>query len=158
MNSRQLKISYAAVVLESYSFFLTISDQVPLIWIHDYHLMLAANTIREVAEEENLSCKIGFFLHIPFPSFDIVKVFPWVDILIQVGWRKHELNVAGNGARCRCWPRLFRGVRELTGGKVASLGRVWNRIFCGRTGRLQYTKPFPKTLNNLLSFGETQPR
>ena len=50
--------------------------------------MLAANTIRQTAEEENLSCKIGFFLHIPFPSFDIVKVFPWVDMIIQVsfGW------------------------------------------------------------------------
>jgi trehalose-6-phosphate synthase len=46
--------------------------------------MLAANTIRQVAEEENLSCKIGFFLHIPFPSYDIVKVFPWEDIIIQV--------------------------------------------------------------------------
>jgi trehalose-6-phosphate synthase len=46
--------------------------------------MLAANTIRQVAEEENLSCKIGFFLHIPFPSFDIVKVFPWEDMIIQV--------------------------------------------------------------------------
>ena len=46
--------------------------------------MLAANTIRQVADEENLSCKIGFFLHIPFPSWDIVKIFPWVDIVIQV--------------------------------------------------------------------------
>ena len=95
MNSRQLKISYAAVVLESYSFFLTISDQVPLIWIHDYHLMLAANTIREVAEEENLSCKIGFFLHIPFPSFDIIRIFPWVDEILMgmLGEKKHLINV-----------------------------------------------------------------
>ncbi len=46
--------------------------------------MLAANTIRQVAEEENLSCKIGFFLHIPFPSYDIVKIFPWEDMIIQV--------------------------------------------------------------------------
>lgn len=59
-------------------------DQVPLVWIHDYHLMLAANTIRQVADEENLSCKIGFFLHIPFPPYDIVKIFPWVDSILQV--------------------------------------------------------------------------
>ena len=25
--------------------------------------------------------------------------------------------------------RLYRGARELMGGKVASLGRVWNRVF-----------------------------
>ena len=25
-------------------------DQIPLVWIHDYHLMLAANTIRQVRE------------------------------------------------------------------------------------------------------------
>lgn len=59
-------------------------DQVPLVWIHDYHLMLAANTIRQVADEENLSCKIGFFLHIPFPPWDIVKIFPWCDMILQV--------------------------------------------------------------------------
>jgi len=58
-------------------------EQVPLVWIHDYHLMLAANTIRQVADEENLSCKIGFFLHIPFPPWDIVKIFPWVDMILQ---------------------------------------------------------------------------
>ncbi len=46
--------------------------------------MLAANTIRQVADEESLSCKIGFFLHIPFPSWDIVKIFPWDDMIIQV--------------------------------------------------------------------------
>lgn len=59
-------------------------EQVPLVWIHDYHLMLAANTIRQKAEEENLQCKIGFFLHIPFPPWDIMKIFPWEDMILQV--------------------------------------------------------------------------
>ena len=66
------------------SMFYSDPEPVPLIWIHDYHLMLAANTIRQVADEENLSCKIGFFLHIPFPPWDIVKIFPWCDMLLQV--------------------------------------------------------------------------
>ncbi len=52
-------------------------------WIHDYHLMLAANTVRQVADEENLSCKIGFFLHIPFPPWDLLKIFPWEDMILQ---------------------------------------------------------------------------
>ncbi len=58
-------------------------DQVPLVWVHDYHLMLAANSIREIADKENLNCKIGFFLHIPFPSYDIFKIFPWSDVVLQ---------------------------------------------------------------------------
>jgi len=58
-------------------------DNVPLVWIHDYHLMLAATTIRQVAEEEDIPCKIGFFLHIPFPPWDMVKIFPWHDLVLQ---------------------------------------------------------------------------
>ncbi|ODN04256.1 Bifunctional trehalose-6-phosphate synthase/phosphatase [Orchesella cincta] len=56
---------------------------IPLVWIHDYHLMMAASTIRQKAEEENLRCKIGFFLHIPFPSWDIFRLFPRDDEVLQ---------------------------------------------------------------------------
>ncbi|GLH02508.1 Trehalose-6-phosphate synthase [Gryllus bimaculatus] len=55
----------------------------PLIWIHDYHLMLAANWVRQVAEERDLRCKLGFFLHIPFPPWDIFRLFPWADEILQ---------------------------------------------------------------------------
>jgi len=26
---------------------------------------------------------MGFFLHIPFPSFDIIRIFPWVDEIVM---------------------------------------------------------------------------
>ena len=52
-------------------------------WIHDYHLMLAATTIRSLAEERQIPCKLGFFLHIPFPSWDIIRIFPWHDLVLQ---------------------------------------------------------------------------
>ncbi|XP_066150260.1 uncharacterized protein Tps1 isoform X1 [Euwallacea fornicatus] len=55
----------------------------PLIWVHDYHLMLAANWIRQYAEEEGIACKLGFFLHIPFPPWDIFRLFPWSDEILQ---------------------------------------------------------------------------
>ncbi|RXG53447.1 Bifunctional trehalose-6-phosphate synthase/phosphatase [Armadillidium vulgare] len=58
-------------------------NDVPLIWLHDYHLMLAANHIRAACEVEGLEIKIAFFLHIPFPSWDIVRLFPWDDELLQ---------------------------------------------------------------------------
>ena len=31
---------------------------------------------------------MGFFLHIPFPSWDIIRIFPWCDEILQV--RKRE--------------------------------------------------------------------
>ena len=55
----------------------------PIVWLHDYHLMLAANTIRCICDEEGLEIRMGFFLHIPFPSFDIIRIFPWVDELLM---------------------------------------------------------------------------
>ncbi|XP_025832646.1 alpha,alpha-trehalose-phosphate synthase [UDP-forming] [Agrilus planipennis] len=58
-------------------------NEPPLIWIHDYHLMLAANWIRQTAEEEEVPCKLGFFLHIPFPPWDIFRLFPWADEILQ---------------------------------------------------------------------------
>ncbi|KAJ8969008.1 hypothetical protein NQ317_003938 [Molorchus minor] len=56
---------------------------VPLVWIHDYHLMLAGNSIRQAAEELDIPCKLGFFLHIPFPPWDIFRLFPWSDEVLQ---------------------------------------------------------------------------
>ena len=43
------------------------------IWIHDYHLMLLPELIRE----KNPHVSIGFFLHIPFPSYEIFRLLPW---------------------------------------------------------------------------------
>ncbi|CAG7837219.1 unnamed protein product [Allacma fusca] len=62
---------------------LTSDSPVPLVWIHDYHLMNAANIIRQRADEENLKCKLGFFLHIPFPPWDIFRLFPRDDEVLQ---------------------------------------------------------------------------
>lgn len=43
------------------------------VWIHDYHLMLVPRILRE--EMPGLS--IGFFLHIPFPSYELFRLLPW---------------------------------------------------------------------------------
>jgi len=44
-----------------------------VIWIHDYHLMLLPELIRKKLP----GAKIGFFLHIPFPSSEIFRLIPW---------------------------------------------------------------------------------
>lgn len=43
-----------------------------VIWIHDYHLMLLPQLLRATAPH----LPIGFFLHIPFPSFEIFRLLP----------------------------------------------------------------------------------
>ena len=43
-----------------------------IIWIHDYHLMLLPELIRAKLPD----AKMGFFLHIPFPSFEIFRLLP----------------------------------------------------------------------------------
>jgi trehalose 6-phosphate synthase/phosphatase len=42
------------------------------IWIHDYHLMLLPQLLRSALPGSS----IGFFLHIPFPSFEIYRLLP----------------------------------------------------------------------------------
>jgi len=44
-----------------------------IIWINDYQLMLLPMLIREKIPDAT----IGFFLHIPFPSFEIFRLLPW---------------------------------------------------------------------------------
>lgn len=42
-----------------------------LIWIHDYHLMLLPKLLKEKVKNP-----IGFFLHIPFPNFELFRLLP----------------------------------------------------------------------------------
>ncbi len=45
------------------------------IWVHDYHLMNVAQTLRERNAPQELSA-LTFFLHIPFPPYDIFSKLP----------------------------------------------------------------------------------
>ncbi len=42
------------------------------IWVHDYHLMLLPGLLRKKLPKAT----VGFFLHIPFPSFEIFRLLP----------------------------------------------------------------------------------
>ncbi len=66
-----------------------------LIWVHDYHLMLVPNMIRQKLPES----RIGFFLHIPFPSFEVFRLLPsrWRNQILKgllgadlVGFHTHD--------------------------------------------------------------------
>jgi trehalose 6-phosphate synthase/phosphatase len=52
-----------------------------VVWIHDYHLMLLPKLLRD----RDPSARIGFFLHIPFPSFEMFRLLP-------MAWRTEILE------------------------------------------------------------------
>jgi trehalose 6-phosphate synthase/phosphatase len=65
------------------------------VWIHDYQLMLVPGMIRA----QRPDATIGFFLHIPFPSFEVFRLLhrPWKEKIIHgllgadlVGFHTHE--------------------------------------------------------------------
>lgn len=62
---RRVNEKFAKVVLEQ-------AEDGDKIWIHDYQLLLLPALVK--AEKPNLS--IGFFNHIPFPSYEIFRTFP----------------------------------------------------------------------------------
>ena len=66
-----------------------------VLWVHDYQLMLLPRLIRKQFPE----MPIGFFLHIPFPSFEVFRLLPrsWRAELIEgvlgaslVGFHTHD--------------------------------------------------------------------
>lgn len=52
-----------------------------LVWIQDYHLLLLPLLLRETFART----RIGFFLHIPFPSFELLRLLP-------LRWRREILE------------------------------------------------------------------
>ena len=44
-----------------------------LLWVHDYHLMLVPQLVRERVPDQ----RTGFFLHVPWPSPDLYVRLPW---------------------------------------------------------------------------------
>ena len=50
-----------------------------IVWVHDYHLMLLPSMLREKRPD----IRIGFFLHTPFPSYEVFRCHPNREDLVQ---------------------------------------------------------------------------
>ncbi|MDD5067384.1 MAG: trehalose-6-phosphate synthase, partial [bacterium] len=94
-----------------------------IVWIHDYQLMLLPGLLKE--KRPDLS--IGFFLHIPFPSFEIFRLLPreWRTGILQgllgadlIGFHTHEYTQYF----LRCVLRLMGIDHNL--GEIFFLGRL----------------------------------
>ncbi|NIP43510.1 MAG: trehalose-6-phosphate synthase [candidate division Zixibacteria bacterium] len=57
---------------------LEIAEPGDLIWIHDYHLIMVAHYLRQM----NVQHPLAFFLHTPFPNYDLLRRLPWKDHII----------------------------------------------------------------------------
>ncbi|KAK4941807.1 Trehalose-6-P synthase/phosphatase complex synthase subunit, partial [Elasticomyces elasticus] len=53
-----------------------------LVWVHDYHLMLLPQMLREEIGQSKRNVKVGFFLHTPFPSSEIYRILPVRDEIL----------------------------------------------------------------------------
>ncbi|RDY61201.1 bifunctional alpha,alpha-trehalose-phosphate synthase (UDP-forming)/trehalose-phosphatase [Flagellimonas nanhaiensis] len=69
---REVNRKFADAIIEK-------SSEDDVIWVHDYQLMLVPQMVRE--KRPNTS--IGFFLHIPFPSYEIFRTLPWREEVLQ---------------------------------------------------------------------------
>ena len=65
------------------------------VWVHDYHLLLLPAMLRR----RRPGLKVGFFLHIPFPSYELFRLLPdrWRRALLEgmlgadlVGFHTHD--------------------------------------------------------------------
>lgn len=89
-----------------------------ILWIHDYQLLL----MPEMVKSEKPGVTIGFFLHIPFPSFEVFRILPWRKELISgmlgadlIGFHTYDYE-----------RHFFSSVRRLLGFEIS-----FNQIFMG---------------------------
>jgi len=87
------------------------------VWIHDYHFLLLPEMLRRRFPE----LEIGFFLHIPFPTYEVFRLLPriWREELLRgllgadlVGFHTHDYTQYF----LRCVQRIL--------GHEASLGEI----------------------------------
>lgn len=88
-----------------------------MVWVHDYQLMLLPRLLRERFPD----MPIGFFLHIPFPSFEVFRLLP-------PGWRTEIidglLGASLIGFHTHDYTRHFLGCVLRTLGHDHQLGRL----------------------------------
>ncbi|MGQ4660172.1 alpha,alpha-trehalose-phosphate synthase (UDP-forming) [Lysobacter sp. F6437] len=98
-----------------------------IVWIHDYHLIPLAALLRE----HGVRCKLGFFLHVPMPSSDLLAALPHHKRLFE-GLSAYDLigfQTERDLERFQDYVRLFgrgqvieSGVLETAGGRLLRAG------------------------------------
>jgi len=103
-----------------------------ILWVHDYHLLMLPQMIRE----QRPDISIGLFIHIPFPSFELFRLLPWRQELI-------EGMLGADLIGCQTYDNVrhfMSSVRRLTG-----VDSFFNRISIGE--RTLKVDVFPKGID-----------
>ena len=92
-----------------------------LIWVHDYHLIAFGEELRRTGARQTM----GFFLHIPFPSPEVLTALPVHDLLVRALFAYDVLGFQTESDR-HCFHEY---VRYEAGGHVDAQGRAhaWGR-------------------------------
>jgi len=69
---RKVNAYYAQQIIET-------AEKDSFVWVHDYHLQLLPKMLRDKRPD----LTIGFFLHIPFPSYEVFRILPWREEIIE---------------------------------------------------------------------------
>ncbi|PKK85799.1 MAG: bifunctional alpha,alpha-trehalose-phosphate synthase (UDP-forming)/trehalose-phosphatase, partial [Thermoplasmata archaeon HGW-Thermoplasmata-1] len=94
---------------------LKVAESGDTVWIHDYHLMLLPQLIRERLPD----AEIGFFLHIPFPAFELFQLLPWRTEILNgllgsdlIGFHTHDYmnHFLDSIGRLLGYERLFNNI------------------------------------------------
>ena len=119
--SQDLWQAYERVNKAFFEAVIEVAQPSDIIWIHDYHLMLLPRLVRERLPQATL----GFFLHIPFPSFEIFRLLPWRQPILEgllgadlVGFHTYEYM----GHFCSSVRRLLG--YEATLGQITATERI----------------------------------
>jgi trehalose 6-phosphate synthase len=94
----------------------------PLVWVHDYHLMLLPALLRG----QTNGLRLGFFLHIPFPPPELIARLPWRDQLLTGMLGADSIGFQTPQYRdnfIRSVQRLFSGVAALGDMLILADGR-----------------------------------
>lgn len=94
------------------------------IWIHDYHLLLLSRQLRERIPDAT----IGFFLHIPFPHYDIFRLMPQHREILEsmlaldlIGFHTHDYAQAFLGCVRRILGRDNTLGQIMVGNRIAQV-------------------------------------
>lgn len=95
-----------------------------LLWVHDYHLIPLAKELRSRGARQRL----GFFLHVPFPQFEVLRALPpFVELVRKlleydlVGFQTEADRTSFlDAVRCICGPGVIRvdGIAVVNGRTV----------------------------------------
>jgi trehalose 6-phosphate synthase/phosphatase len=156
-----------------------------LVWIHDYHLMLAPEHLRRLQG----NVRSAFFLHIPFPPYDIFRLCPWDREILRgllacdligfhvEGYAQNFLDCAERRLGARVDRRAmvvehgdrtvqigsfpigieFELFEEMATAAPPTANRVEERIVLG-VDRLDYTKGIPERIRAFERLLELHPR